>query len=115
MTNPDKKDFDLGTDWLPVSWRYTSVLRWTPGGNRNDDPANPWPWPPGWGWGPNAPQEPDYVIELTDDNRYRVGYLCWGGMWDGDAEDTRTYDSFDEAVADLKARVLLYLEDESNE
>jgi len=112
MTNPDKKDFDLGTDWLPVSWRPTSVLRWTPGGNRNDDPADPWPWPPGWTWGPNAPQEPDYVIELTDDNRYRVGYLCWSSQWDGDAEDTRTYDSFDEAVVDLKARVLLYLDGE---
>lgn len=98
------QDFYLGTDSdLPFP-----LLVWTPGGNRNDDPADPWPWLPGWGWGEDGPQQPDFVIEIVD-GRYRVGYLCWGGMWDGDAEDTRTYDSFDEAVEDLKVRIRRFM------
>ena len=107
MTN--KKDFDLGTDWLSPDML---VLRWHDGDPpTEEDPGFPpgWRWS-GWGRGLHTDYEPWIVIDLINSSRYRVAAVDYSSVAVGDAlRDKKTHDSFESAVADLKDRAMAWL------
>jgi len=94
-------DFDLGTDWLRGT--TTTVLQWL-GGSPADIDRN---YLPCWGWGTDS-SESLIVIEIIDGG-YRVGEISYSCNDPGDPLNTRTHESFELAVADLKARAMNWL------
>ena len=98
MTN--KKDLDLGTDWLrglPVT-----ILKWYDGGD--DHPSF-------WGWGNDKvgyDSEPQIMIDIVDGG-YRVSLVSYSSEWDGKPIDPKVHESFELAVADVKARIPIWL------
>jgi len=94
----NKKDVDLGTDWLRGT--TTTVLQWLGGSpSRVDAPC--------WGWGTDS-SESLIVIEIVDGG-YRVSEVSYSNNPPPDPINPKTHESFELAVADLKARAVTWL------
>ena len=87
-------DFDLGTDWLRGT--TTTVLQWLGGGGEDRSPC--------WGWGTDS-SESQIVIEIVDGG-YQVSEVSYSNNPPPDPINPKTHESFELAVADLKARAM---------